>query len=228
MNIIEEEKRIAGVKAAGFIKDGMTVGLGTGSTARYLIEEVGRRVRQGLSITAVATSQRTQELAGQLGIPLAGIDDVERIDLAIDGVDEIDGAFNAIKGGGGALFREKMVATLAREVVWIMDSSKRVSAIGAFPLPVEILPYGHRHTLRALEELSLRPVLRMDGSRPFVTDNHNHIADLHLGKGFAIPSVAAALRSVTGVLETGLFLNTCNRIVVGAADGAMVVENPTK
>lgn len=223
---MEEEKRIAGEKAADYIADGMTVGLGTGSTAKYLVEELGRRVRLGLSVTAVATSQATAALAGQLGIRLAGIDDVERIDLAIDGVDEIDSRFNAIKGGGGALFREKMVASLAREVIWIMDSSKPVDALGAFPLPVEILPYGHSHILQALHSKGLRPALRMHGGEPFQTDNGNLITDLHLGRGFDISAVSQHLKATPGVLETGLFLNFCNRIIVGTAGGAVVTENP--
>jgi ribose 5-phosphate isomerase A len=223
-----EEKRIAGIKAAEYIEDNMVLGLGTGSTAYYMIEKVGELVRQGFNLKAVATSQNTADLANKFKIPLVSIDEVERIDLAIDGVDEIDGHFNAIKGGGGALFREKMAASIARNVIWIMDSSKVVDSIGAFPLPVEVLPYGYSHTLKKLKALSLNPVLRIGEGIPFITDNHNYIIDLHLGRAFDIESVSEKLKCITGVLETGLFINTCNRIIIGKGTGAEIVENTNK
>lgn len=220
-----EEKRIAALKAAEYIESNMVVGLGTGSTAFYLIEKVGEMVSKGLKLKAVATSQSTTKLAEEHGIPLVAIDEVDKIDLAIDGVDEIDSNFNAIKGGGGALFREKMVANLAHRVIWIMDSSKVVDSIGAFPLPVEILPYGHRHIIKKLEDLSLNPVLRINNESPFITDNFNCIVDLQLEKGFDIAAVSEKLQSVTGVLETGLFLNQCERIIIGTSNGARIMEN---
>lgn len=223
-----EEKRIAGIKAAEYIEDNMVLGLGTGSTAYYMIEKVGELVRQGFNLKAVATSQNTADLAAKFKIPLVSIDEVESIDLAIDGVDEIDGRFNAIKGGGGALFREKMAASIARSVIWIMDSSKVVDTIGAFPLPVEVLPYGHSHTLKKLKVLSLNPVLRIRDGIPFVTDNHNYIVDLHIGRGFDIGRVSEELKCTTGVLETGLFLNTCDRIIIGKGTGAEIIENTNK
>jgi len=222
------EKQMAGFKAAEMIQDGMTVGLGTGSTARYLIEETGRRVRRGLKIRAVATSGSTERLARRQGIPLISIDEAENIDLTIDGVDEIDPDFNAIKGGGGALFREKIVACLSDRVVWIMDSGKPVQSLGKFPLPAEILRYGHGQVLRRLEALCLRPALRMDGGEPFLTDNGNYIADLHIGAPMDIPAVSAKLRGVVGVLETGLFLNLCDLIIIGKGDAAQVLRNPGK
>ena len=156
-----DQKRIAGEKAAEYIKDGMTVGLGTGSTAYYMVEAVGRLVKAGMHLRAVPTSKATEAQALGVGIPLVSIDEVEGLDLAIDGVDQIDPAFNAIKGGGGALFREKVVASSAKEVIWIMDESKLVDAIGSFPLPVEILPYGYTHVLRQMEQAGLHPVLRV-------------------------------------------------------------------
>ena len=224
----EQEKKIAGNKATEYIKDNMILGLGTGSTAYYLIEKVGELVKQGLNIKAVATSQNTTKLAKEFKIPLVSIDEVERIDLAIDGVDEIDGQFNAIKGGGGALFREKIVARIADKVIWIMDSNKVVNSIGGFPLPVEILPYGYNHILKRLESLSLKPVLRINENNPFVTDNHNYIVDLHLGKGFNIDYILEVLRGVTGVLETGLFVNNCDKIIIGTVEGAHIIENISK
>jgi ribose 5-phosphate isomerase A len=223
-----EEKRIAGIKAAEYIEDNMVLGLGTGSTAYYMIEKVGELVRQGFNLKAVATSQNTADLANKFKIPLVSIDEVERIDLAIDGVDEIDGRFNAIKGGGGALFREKMAASIARNVIWIMDSSKVVDSIGAFPLPVEVLPYGYSHTLKKLEALSLNPVLRIRDGIPFITDNHNYIVDLHIGRAFDSDRVSQELKCITGVLETGLFINTCNRIIIGQGTEARIVENNNK
>lgn len=223
-----EEKKIAGIKATEYIEDNMIIGLGTGSTAYYMIERVGQLVKQGLNIKAVATSQSTADLANEFNIPLVSIDQVERIHLAIDSVDEINGDFNAIKGGGGALFREKMVANIADKVIWIMDSSKVVDSIGAFPLPVEILPYGYSHILKKLNLLSLNPVLRMKGDVPFLTDNHNYIVDLHLGKAFDIKDVSEKLKAISGVLETGLFLNTPDRIIVGTGNETKIIENPKK
>ena len=223
-----EEKKIAGIKATEYIENNMILGLGTGSTAFYMIEKVGELVQQGLNIKAVATSQSTTELSNKFKIPLLSIDEVEKIDLVIDGVDEIDSHFNAIKGGGGALFREKTVANLADKVIWIMDSSKQVDSLGAFPLPIEVLPYGYSHILKKLKLLSLNPVLRIKDGAPFITDNNNYIVDLHIGKPFDTKNVAEKLKSVTGVLETGLFLNICDRIIVGTNIGVKVIENTNK
>lgn len=220
-----EQKRIAGEKAAEYIKDGMTVGLGTGSTAYYMVEAVGKLVASGVKLRAVPTSKATEAQAQRLGIPLVSIDEVESLDLAIDGVDEIDPQFNAIKGGGGALFREKVVASSAKEVIWIMDESKLVDAIGAFPLPIEILPYGYTHVLRKMEAAGLHPVLRVKDGKTFVTDNGNYIADLHIIPPMNIADVAAKLHGMVGVLETGLFLNMCKRIVIGTDSGVKVIEN---
>ena len=223
-----QEKRMAGIKAADYIKDNMIVGLGTGSTVYYLIEQVGRLVKQGLNIKAVPTSRRTSSLAKKFNIPEIAIDEVAKIDLAIDGVDEIDKHFNAIKGGGGALFREKIVSKIANKVIWIMDSSKMVDTIGTFPLPVEILPYGFTHIIRKLEVLSFHPTLRMNSDTPYMTDNNNYIVDLHLGKSFDIEYVSEKLKSISGVLETGLFLNSCDKIIVGINNEARVIENKEK
>ena len=206
----------------------MVIGLGTGSTAFYLIKKVGELVSQGMNIKAVATSKSTEKLVKEFNIPIAEIDGIDVIDMTIDGVDEIDPDFNAIKGGGGALFREKVVAKLAREVIWIMDESKIVDAIGNFPLPVEILPFGHTHLLQQLDEYSFSPVLRKKDDKIFVTDNGNYIVDLHLGKPMNINDVTKKLYSLTGVLEVGLFLNICTRIIVGTDDGVKIIENSRK
>lgn len=218
------QKKIAGEKAAEYIKDGMIIGLGTGSTARYLVDKVGEMVRNGLCIQAVPTSKATEQQARRLGIPLLDINEVEAIDLAIDGVDEIDRDFNATKGGGGALFREKIVADLAKEVIWIMDESKLVEHLGDYPLPVEILPYGCQVTVRKLEKLGYHPVMRNKDGELFVTDNGNYIVDLHLSAPVDVEEVRKNLSGIVGVLETGQFLKMCARIIVGTDDGTKVIE----
>ena len=223
-----DKKKIAGEKAAEYVKDGMTLGLGTGSTAFHAVNAVGELVKKGMKLQAVPTSKATEAQARELGIPLLTIDEVEQIDLAIDGVDEIDPAFNAIKGGGGALYREKVVATMADEVIWIMDDSKLVEKIGAFHLPVEIAQYGSKQAIAKMEAYGWNPVLRVRDGKTFVTDNGNFIADLHLGAGFDIEDVYNKLSGMLGVLEHGLFLNMCKRIIVGTDEGAVVTENPAK
>ena len=221
-------KKNAALKAAEFVKDGMTVGLGTGSTAGYFIERLGQMVAEGLSIRGVATSKNTESLARGFGIPLADIDEVTAIDIDVDGVDEIDPAFNAIKGGGGALLREKIVATLARQVIWIAGGGKRVEALGAFPLAVEVIPFGHSHLLRRFEGAGLNPVLRLRDGEPWVTDSGNCIIDLHTGAPMDVAGVRAAVEGVPGVVETGLFLNTCHILIEGTETDARVIVNHRK
>jgi ribose 5-phosphate isomerase A len=220
-----EQKRIAGQKVIEYIKDGMILGLGTGSTAYYMIKKVGELVQIGMNLKAVATSKSTENLAKELHIPLVQIDEIGRIDLCIDGVDEIDKHFNSIKGGGGALFREKIVANLADEVIWIMDDSKLVDSIGAFPLPIEVLPYGYTQVIRKLKEYSFNPIMRMKDGNVFITDNGNYIVDLHIGNPMDINDVYNKVNGITGVLEIGLFINMCNRIIVGTDNGAKIIEN---
>ncbi len=227
-DIREQEKRLAAQKAAEYIQDGMILGLGSGSTSHYLIQQAGRLLRPGISFQAVASSQESARLAREQGIEVLDINDVDRIDLAVDGVDEIDPDFNAVKGGGGALFREKIIASLATELIWIMDSSKVVSALGAYPLPVEILPFSYKHTLAALEKDKLHPRLRMRGNEIYMTDNGNYIADLMLTPPLDTDRLRSKLRARIGVLEDGLFLNMCTRIVVARGDTVEVRENPNK
>lgn len=217
------KKQMAGYYACNFIKDNMIVGLGTGSTAYYMVERLGQLVKEGLKIKAVATSKRTMEQAKSLGIELLDINGINTLDLAIDGVDEIDSQFNAIKGGGGALFREKVVASLAKEVIWIMDDSKLVDSIGAFPLPIEVVIYGHQQLLKKFQMMGLNPVLRIKDILPFTTDNNNYIIDLHLQAPLNIKKLLD-LKKILGVVETGLFINVCNRIIIGG-DEIKVIEN---
>ena len=200
-------KEVVGKKAVEYVKDGMIVGLGTGSTVFYFVHALADRVKEGLNVEMVSTSIQTVELAKSLGLTIKELEEIDHIDLAVDGVDEIDKDFNAIKGGGAALFREKIVADIAREVIWIYDESKDVEKLGNFNLPVEILPFGYSHTIRKMEEAGLNPVLRLKDGATLITDNNNFIVDLHLGYGFDIKSVKEKLESIVGVVEHGLFLN---------------------
>lgn len=218
-------KEIAGYKAAEYVKDGMIVGLGTGSTAFYFVQAIAKKVNEGLNIELVSTSKNTIKLAESLGLVVRDLNDVDHIDLTVDGVDEIDKQFNAIKGGGAALFREKIVADISEEVIWIFDESKDVEKLGNFNLPVEILPFGHTHTIRKMEKENLNPVLRKKDGAILITDNHNYIVDLHLGYGFDIESVKEKLSNIVGVVEHGLFINTCRYCIKGTANGAIVIEN---
>lgn len=219
-------KKLAGEKAATYVKDGMVLGLGTGSTAYHMVNAVGELVKKGYKLTAIPTSNATEAQARELGIPLLDIDEVTHIDLAMDGVDEIDPEFNAIKGGGGALYREKVVATLADEVIWIMDESKLVEHIGDFHLPIEVAKYGSRQAFARMDAYGWKPTFREKDGALFVTDNGNYIIDLHLGAGFDIADVREKIEGIVGVLEHGLFLNMCKRIIVGHSDGTVqVTEN---
>ena len=219
-------KEIVGKKAVDYVKDGMVVGLGTGSTVFYFVHALADRVKEGLNIEMVSTSIQTVELAKSLGLKVSELEEVSHIDLAVDGVDEMDKDFNAIKGGGAALFREKIVADIAKEIIWIYDESKDVEKLGNFNLPVEILPFGYSHTIKKMEQLGLNPVLRYKDDKILVTDNYNYIVDLHLGYGFDIAEVKEKLASIVGVVEHGLFLNMCKLGIKGTPNGAVVIENP--
>lgn len=221
-------KEVVGKKAVEYVKDGMIVGLGTGSTVFYFVHALADRVKEGLNVEMVSTSIQTVELAQSLGLTIKELEEIDHIDLAVDGVDEIDKEFNAIKGGGAALFREKIVADIAREVIWIYDESKDVEKLGNFNLPVEILPFGYSHTIRKMEEAGLNPILRLKDGNTLITDNNNFIVDLHLGYGFDIKSVKEKLESIVGVVEHGLFLNMCKLCIKGTEHGAVIIENPNK
>ena len=219
-----DQKKAVGMKAAEYVKDGMVVGLGTGSTAKHAVDAIGEMVKNGLQIQGVPTSKATAAQAKSLGIPLLDIQDATHIDLVIDGVDEIDHEFNATKGGGAALFREKVVASLGKEVIWIMDESKLVDAIGAFPLPIEILPYGYKIVCKQLADFGFNPQMRMNGEELLVTDNGNYIVDLHTGVPADIEDIRTKVNGIVGVLETGQFLKMCSRIIVGGEEGVKVIE----
>jgi ribose 5-phosphate isomerase A len=217
-------KQQAGERAVSFVENGMVVGLGTGSTAYFAIRKIGELVRQGLAVKGVCTSNRTRELARESGIPVLPMDEAECIDLTIDGADEVDPDGQGIKGGGGALLFEKIVASNSRQNIWVVEKRKLVRQLGAFPLPVEIIPFGYRSLLRKMDEMQWNPVLRMAGGRIFETDGNHYIVDLHLG---SIPDprrLGADLKRLPGLVEHGLFLDTVNKVVVAAPDKVEIIS----
>lgn len=218
-------KQMVGEKAAEFVKEGMVVGLGTGSTAYYMVEAIGRRVKEGLTITGVTTSNRTQEQAEALGIPLKSVDEIDRIDITIDGADEISQDYQGIKGGGAAHLFEKIVADNSDKVIWIVDDSKMVEELGAFPLPIEVIPYGSQQLYRLFEKKEYKPTFRKDANEEvLVTDAGHYIIDLHLEKIEQPHELAEWLDGLTGVVEHGLFLDRVNTIIVGRESGVEIVE----
>lgn len=267
----EEQKKLAAFKAAGEIQDNMILGLGTGSTVYHLIVKLAERVRGGLSIHAAATSARTEELAAHYGIPLIPFHDAEQIHLAIDGVDAIDPDFHSIKGGGGALFREKVIALKALRVIWIVDQSKLVPTLNGLTLPVEVVPFALEYVEEQVLAMGFTSCLRRNGdgsaedgpdrgrldksglvrsgldrsrlvrngllrsglsgdnhgANAFLTDNGNYILDLQGKEGMDYRLMAGKLKALTGVVETGLFGNICEKIIVGTKDGVMV-KSPAK
>ena len=223
-------KMAAGVEAAKLVENDMIVGLGTGSTVRFFVDELGRRVQEeGLTFTGVTTSLRTKEQAEGYGINIVDVDDVDHIDITIDGADEVDKNFDGIKGGGAALLWEKIVATNSSKIVWIVDESKVVDTIGRFPLPVEVIPFGERHVLDRFKERGYEPVLRLDDQgQPVLTDEHNHVIDLHMEKIEHPEDLAQDLITTVGVVEHGLFLNMVDTVIVGDPNGPRVMTNSNK
>ena len=223
----EKAKFVAAKKAVEFVQDGMRVGLGTGSTAAWMVRCLGERVREeGLKITGVPTSSRTAALAREEGIRVVTLEEVQWLDLTIDGTDEFDPELNLIKGGGGALLQEKIVATASDQMIVIADAGKEVSHLGAFPLPIEVIPFGWMTTKALVEEMLVsldvmgqETALRMNGDKPYVTDEGNRILDLHLGRIGNARQLAIALNQVPGVVENGLFIDICDRVIVGYGDG---------
>lgn len=220
-------KKLAAEKAVDFIEDGMIVGLGTGSTAYYFVEALGQRMKkEGLNITGVTTSLRTAEQAKALGIPLKSIDEVPVVDLTVDGVDEVDPNFQGIKGGGGALLYEKTVATYSKAYIWIMDESKRKERLGAFPLPIEVVPYGSGQLFRLFEAKGMQPQFRQtDEGKLFITDAGHYIIDCHLENIKDPKRLAHELDHLTGVVEHGLFIDMVQTLIIGTErEGAIVLQ----
>ncbi len=230
---IDKAKFVAAKRAVEFVEPGMKVGLGTGSTAAWMVRCLAERVREeGLKIVGVATSTRTAELARKLGIPITSLDDAKWLDLTIDGADEFDTNLALIKGGGAALLQEKIVATASDRMIVIADAAKEVAQLGAFPLPVEVIPFGWQTTKALVEEtlvsmdvLDRVVTLRMNGDKPLVTDEANYILDLHLKRIGNPRQLALVLNQIPGVVENGLFIDICDIVVVGHSDGRLTVRD---
>jgi ribose 5-phosphate isomerase A len=216
-----------GAQAAGEVKPGTVVGLGTGSTASAFVRALGQRVAGGLRITGIPTSVETEELARSLGIPLTDLNAVDAIDLCIDGADEIDPSLNVVKGRGGALLFEKLVARRANRYIIIATDDKLVNRLGTrLPLPVEIVPLGWKHTARELERLGLRPVLRERDGEPFVTDGGHYIVDCETGGIADARDLAARIKQVTGVVDHGLFIGMADLAMTVDAEGRVTTHEP--
>ena len=230
---IEKAKFAAARRAVDFVEGGMRVGLGSGSTAAWMVRCLGQRVREeGLKITAVPTSDRTAALARAEGITVVTLDEARWLDLTIDGTDEFDPDLNLIKGGGGAHLREKIVATASDQMIVIADAAKEVARLGAFPLPVEVVPFGWQTSKALIEEmlvsldvLGREVTLRMKGDLPFTSDEGNRILDLHLGRIGNARQLALVLNQVPGVVENGLFIDICDRVVIGHGDGRVELRD---
>jgi ribose 5-phosphate isomerase A len=218
---LDAMKRAAALAAVEYVKDGMVVGLGTGSTARHMVRALGDRVRAGMRLRAVATSQETAELARQSGIALIDSDNRWVIDVALDGADQVDPSFNLVKGGGGALLKEKIVAASAKQFIVMVDHTKRVPVLGgSFPLPIEVVPFGWGSTAREIERLThSRVVLRERDGVPFKTEAGNLIVDVHLERIDRPKDLEAALNLIPGVVETGLFVGRTDLLIVGTPHG---------
>lgn len=225
-------KRNAALAALKLVEDGMTLGLGTGSTAAWFVKELGELVKQGLNVTGAPTSEATETLAREVGIPLVDLSTAPDIHLTIDGADEFDPSLRLIKGGGAALLREKIIADASASMVVITDASKEVEKLGAFPLPVEVNPFGLEltrrrilDTLEMLEMNNIDAVLRLDGAgAPLITDGGHHILDLHCKVIEDADTLAAVLDQIPGVVEHGLFIEIADAVIIGTDSGARTIS----
>ncbi|WP_163583028.1 ribose-5-phosphate isomerase RpiA [Gracilibacillus saliphilus] len=220
-----DSKQIAGEKAVEYVQDGMLVGLGTGSTVYWTIVALAELVKKGLDIKGVPTSKSTETLAEDLGIPLVNLSSVNHLDLTIDGADEVNPNFELIKGGGGALLREKMVASISQRLLIVIDESKYVRHLGAFPLPVEIVPFGWEMTRKQISRLGCNPTLRAKENTPFITDNGNYILDCYFENIQAPYKLNHTLNMIPGVVENGLFVHMADTIVMGNRSGNVEILN---
>jgi ribose 5-phosphate isomerase A len=221
----DQQKALAALKAMEFIQDGQVLGLGTGSTVHHFLTALGQRVQQGLRVRGVPTSQSTAVYARQLGIPLLSNEEPWDIDVAVDGADQVDPRLNLIKGGGGALLREKIVAKAAQQFIVIVDQAKQVARLGLpFPLPVEIVPFGWRTTQRHLENLGWQSPLRQRAGQPFLTDNGNYIIDLHIPEIANPSALELSLNQIPGVVECGLFVMMTSLVITGTDDGPLLTR----
>ena len=225
---LNKEKKAAAEKAVEFIESGMLVGLGTGSTVKFMIESLAEKMKNGLDIKTISTSKATSRFAESLGIAVLNINDVDEIDLTIDGADEVDPNLNGIKGGGGALLNEKIVASSSKKNIWIVDSTKRVEQLGKFPLPIEVVPFGANHTFNKLLSLGYNPKFRSADGNNYVTDGNHFIIDLQLNKIEKPEKLNNKLLLIPGVVETGLFLEICDMLIISAEDECEIITKKRK
>jgi ribose 5-phosphate isomerase A len=230
---VEAQKRAAAARAIAFVRPGMRLGLGTGSTANHFVELLAARVRSGLDIVAVPTSEATRALAERLGVPLTTLDETPELDLTVDGADEIAPDLTLIKGGGGALLREKIVASASAAMIVIADQSKWLQNLGRFALPVEIAPFGATATRRAVEAAAAAagcpgpaPVRKAINGHAFVTDGGHWLLDAQLQRIADPPALAARLAAIPGVMEHGLFIGLARAAIVAGPDGVRLIERP--
>ncbi|QCJ42155.1 ribose-5-phosphate isomerase RpiA [Bacillus sp. S3] len=207
------EKKEVGEKAVDFVKEGMVVGLGTGSTVFYTISKLGQLVQQGLSIKGIPTSKQTEKLAIDVGIPLVSLNEIDHIDLAIDGADEVNLDLDLIKGGGGALLREKIIANAAKTFILVTDSHKNVARLGTFPLPIEVVPFGYETTMKHIRDLGGSPELRKNQGNPFLTDNGNYIIDSSFQEIREPKELEKNLNLIPGVVDNGLFVGMADAVI---------------
>ena len=221
----EEMKKQAAEKAVQYIEDGMIIGLGTGSTVEFAIKKIGELVREGLNVEGIPTSLKTKKLATELKIPLIELDDRTEVDITFDGADEVDSNLNLIKGGGGALTREKIIAYHSEKVIIIVDETKIVKGLGCDSfLPVEVTRFGWTATKKVLEGLGCTGELRRIIDEAFITDNQNYIIDCDFGKITDPETLEREINNIPGVLENGLFIGLADQIIVGSKQGMMTLE----
>ncbi|RFU71401.1 ribose-5-phosphate isomerase RpiA [Peribacillus saganii] len=218
------EKQIVGEKAAQFVKDGMVIGLGTGSTVFYTIQKLGLLVKQGLSIKGIPTSFQTERLAKENGIPLANFHEIEQIDIAIDGADEVNPELDLIKGGGGALLREKIIARAARTFIVVADTSKMVDRLGTFQLPVEVIPFGYEMTEKHIRSLGSDLHIRIVNGQAFKTDNGNYIFDCNFPNITNPKQLEQDLNMIPGVVENGLFVGMADIVITLDIEKNIVIK----
>ena len=218
------EKQLAAEQAVDYIKDGMIIGLGTGSTVAFMLNELSQRVKKGMKITAVSTSAVTTKLATSLGIRISKLSEVDEIDLTIDGADEVDENLDGIKGGGGALLHEKIIASISKQNIWIVDSTKLVKTLGKFPLPVEVVQFGSNHLFREFEKKGYKPTFRDAGKNRFITDNNNYIIDLKMDRIEDPSALDIKLKSCPGIVETGLFYDIADVVLAGVGESVKVIN----
>ncbi|WP_404456185.1 ribose-5-phosphate isomerase RpiA [Virgibacillus necropolis] len=212
---MDNQKKIAGEHSVQFIEDGMTVGLGSGTTVYWMMKKLGELVKKGLVVHGVPSSRKTERWAHEFGISLKTLAEIDEIDIAIDGADEIDGQLNLIKGGGGSLVREKIIDSFANHLIIIADESKMVSELGSYPLPIEVTPFGWEITAKKISQLGCKPEIRVKDNQVFISDNGNHILDCRFERISDPKTLHENLKLLVGVVETGLFIEMTDKVIIG-------------